>query len=184
MSDYDTLTSSVDRGTPVELFEFRYGSDPAAVALYTDADTDIVSGDAAYEAVPIERDRLSSSGTLDRVELKVTVPASSRIAQVFSVFPPGQVVTLRIWAGDAGDPEAVYRVIWTGRVQHSARGTSDRDGMRKTELTCVPASTSTRRTGLRRHYQLSCGHVLYDGLTCRADKTAATRATTASTRAT
>ena len=42
---------------------------------------------------------------------------------------------------------------------------------------CEPISSSLRRPGLRRHYQLGCPHVLY-GDQCRADKAAATVTTT------
>jgi hypothetical protein len=74
---------------------------------------------------------------------------------------------------DGAAPE--WRAIWAGRVLN---GKHVGDGSHQCVLLCVPIATSLRRTGLRRHFQYLCPHVLY-GKYCKASRSAATFTTVA-----
>lgn len=164
--------SSRDRGEPVELYLFRYGPDPLNVFAYTNADSPIVfddgiTGPLTYQAVPITRDAITASGTLDKSTLVVKTSRAQGIADLFRNYPPSSVVNLRIRQGHTNDPSSQFLINWSGRViGFRVQGA-------ESQYTCEPISTSLRRAGLRRNYQYGCPHVLY-GPQCRASKAAAT----------
>lgn len=157
-------------GEPVDIYLFRWGAGPTDYFAYTDAEQPITlgSGPAAitYQPIPISRSAVNASGTLDKSTLEVKTPTNVDLAEKYRLFPPSQVVSLVIRQGHIGDPDQQFLTIWTGRVLGSKRTRSE------ASYTCDPISTSLRRTGLRRHWQYSCPHVLY-GPMCRANKSAA-----------
>lgn len=170
---YAQIESSRALGRPAELYYFRYGTDPNAFFAYTDVEEPVTRSGVVYEPIPIKRGSVVASGSLDKSRLSVRVPLSAAIAELFRVYPPGQVVTLTIRSGHLSDEDNNFPVVWAGRVLQCSR---DNANGPEADLSCEPASTSMRRTGLRRHYQLSCPHVLYAGGLgqCRANKAAAT----------
>jgi hypothetical protein len=167
---FENYEESRGLGEPVDLYLFRYGSQANAFYAYTDAERVVTFGGIDYQPITIKRGNFTASGTLDKSTLAVNCPINTGIAELFRVYPPGQVVTLIIRQGHVNDPDAEYKVIWTGRVIQC-----EREGSEAT-LSCEPVATSMRRTGLRRNYQLSCPHVLY-GAQCKASKLAATMTT-------
>lgn len=164
---FNAIESSRSQGTPVDLYLFRYGSAVNAFYAYTDAEYPVVYDGIEYQPIPIQRGNVTGSGTLDKSALTINTPIDTGISNLFRVYPPGQPVTLIVRQGHLNDPDNEFLVIWSGRVLQC-----ERDGGEAT-LTCEPVSTSMRRSGLRRHYQISCPHVLY-GPQCRANKLAAT----------
>ncbi len=157
-------------GEPVDLFLFRYGTEPNAFYAYTDAEQEITHEGVVYTPVPAMRGNIQSSGTLDKAILKVNMPINTGLADLFRVYPPGQVVSLTIRQGHVSDIAQEFLAIWVGRVIQA-----EREGY-EAIFSCEPFSTSMRRTGLRRHYQYGCPHVLYSQGTgeCKANKAAAT----------
>lgn len=160
---YDDFEESVESGEPVQLFLFRYGSQPSEYYAYTDHDEELTVATIAYQPRAISRDEIESDGTLDKSALKVTTDTGSEVAELFRVYPPSSVVTLVIAEGHIGDPDEQFLVTWAGRIIGSSREGSD------LVMTGEPVSTSMRRPGLRRHYQIGCMHELY-GPICQADK--------------
>lgn len=165
---YQDYEESAESGQPIQLFLFRYGSQPLEYYGYTDADLKpadepmTVSG-IDYYAVPISRDRISQDGSLDKSALRIETDIGTDVAELFRVWPPSSVVTLVIAEGHVGDPDSEFLVTWAGRIVAASREKS------KLKLTGEPVSTSLRRPGLRRHYQIGCMHQLY-GPHCLADK--------------
>jgi len=173
--------TSRDAGQPAELYLFRYGTDPLSYYAYTDTSEVVSVGAYDYQPIPIKRGKIVSSGTLDKSALSVEAPLSCEAVELFRIYPPDEIVTLVIRAGHTTDgfagSETEWPVIWSGRIIQCSR---DNENGPIGTFTCEPASTSMRRTGLRRHYQLSCPHVLYaqgDSL-CNADKVARSISTT------
>jgi hypothetical protein len=175
---YDARTRSVDRGNPVQLFRFTYGSLAAEVLAYT-SHTEAITvdhgapvGQITYEPVPVRRDNIVSNGTLDRSAIKIGLDVGTDLGELFRIYPPSSVVSLVIYEGHLDDPDGEFVVIWSGRVVAVARKGSE------LELSAEPIATQMRRPGLRRHYQLGCPLVLYGkdlGIgTCEASKAAAT----------
>jgi hypothetical protein len=160
------------RGNPVTLYYFRYGSDAASYHAYTDAEFSVDGPDSseatiAYTPIPIARGAVTSQGNLDKTIIPVTVPQDAELCDHFRDFAPAQVVTAVIRQGHLGDPDGEFPVVFSGRVVGMKFEASE------ATFELEPASTSMRRNGLRRHWQIGCPHVLY-GDQCRASMTAAT----------
>jgi hypothetical protein len=176
---FDALESSRALGRPLSLYFFRYGDTDDAYFAYTDAEKgvsftfDADLGPVLFEAIAIQRTAITVSGTLDKAALTVTTPDNTDLAGMFMDHPPSQVVILTIWdahldaTGEALD-DAV--LAWSGRViGHAGEGN-------ETTYTCEPVSTSLKRPGLTRNYQIHCPLALYQqgwGF-CNADQAAAT----------
>ena len=170
-NDYET---SEDRGQPVELYQFVYGTEAGRDYRYTNAEQDIDYNGDTYTALPVDRDRLKTKGRGESQEITIEVPMTSGVAELFRVFPPGRVVSVLIRQGhiaNIDDPESwaddSFDVVWTGRVLQANRKKNS------AVLTCENSEAGMKRVGLRRHYQWACPLVLY-GTRCRADKAAAT----------
>lgn len=118
---------------------------------------------------PIKNSAITHDGTLDKSDVTISMSLGSEIDQLFLAYPPSQVVNLTIFEGHIGDPatEENYPAIWLGRILGSTYKKNE------IELSCQPVSTSLKRPGLRRNYQIGCPHVLY-GSQCRASRAAAT----------
>lgn len=140
----------------------------AQVYAYTDAERPFEYRGVTYQPLPIKLGEISSTGKLDKSLLEVRIPRDAAITDEFRIYPPSQPITLIIKQGQRTDPDEEFLAVWSGRVLASAREGNE------SVLSCEPLSSSMRRPGLRRNYQLGCPYVLYgDG--CRANKAAATR---------
>ncbi len=178
LNDYET---SRDRGQPVELYQFTYGPGANDYHAYTDGSAQVLHNGITYDPLPISRTNIRTRGKLEANEIRVTVPATSQIANLFRIYPPGQIVTLRVRQGHVPNPDDPsswalgenFPVAWMGRVLEAQRDEN------KAVLTCEAVSASMKRPGLRRHYQWPCPLVLY-GTRCRADKAAASATATVS----
>lgn len=171
---YTVYEQSRKTGSPVTLYRFRVGSSAAEVYTYTDSDQQKLYndggglGELTYEPTAITRGRISASGTLDRSKLEIRLPDTAAFADILRGYPPAGVIGVIVFEGHADDPDTEYVVAWVGRVLGSKLDTP------AMILTCEPAITSMRRSGLRRNWQYGCPHQLYDSETCKADITYAT----------
>lgn len=169
---YASLENSRSKGMPVHLYLFRYGDNPDDIYAYTDCDQPItwpLSGPDAqiYTPIPIDRDAIKSSGSLDGAEMKFRTDNSNGVARLFDGWPPSYVIRLRIFRGHFGDND--FHSIWNGRV--TGAGGDDNE----TSFSIEPISTSLRRLGVRRNWQNRCPHPLYSqgDYMCNANKAAA-----------
>lgn len=158
---FDDLESSRDRGAPITLIRFIYGTGPTDYLAYTNAEQPVTVDGVSYVPIPVDRDAIKSSGNLDKSKMTVRTPHDSDIAKLFLVYPPAQEVSVIIREGHFGDPDKDFKVVWSGRVLSCSREDSE------ASLTCEPIQTSIRRSGLRRNWQIGCPHALY-GPRCRA----------------
>jgi hypothetical protein len=161
---YDPIESSVDEGSPVNLFEFRYGDDPDDVFRYCTNDREIVAAGRIWTPCNITHGPIVSSGSLDKAPMDVIMPNDLPLGKQFIITPPSRQILLNIWRGHAlpnGFDDFVR--IWTGRVLAPTWREAE------LELSCEPVATSLKRIGLRRYYQYGCPHDLY-GRICRVDK--------------
>lgn len=169
---FSTYETSRQKGGPVTLYLFTYGNDGASppsdlVFAYTDAEQEITYSGQTYTPQPIFRENVTASGQLDKSTLQIRMPRNLSITNLFRVYPPTQVVSLVIRQGHVDDADSEFLVVWSGRVLSVGREGDE------SIFACEPVSSSLRRPGLRRHYQIGCPHVLY-GAQCRADKPSAT----------
>lgn len=154
-------------GSPVHLYFIRFGDAVDAFYAFTDADDDIVFNGITFVKEAINRQDIEASGGTDRQTLNVEIPFTSRLAELYHVFPPSQVVNLTIWQGHVEDTTQDFLVVWTGRIlQVELEGNS-------AKVIAEPLRSTLARPGLRRNYQYQCPHVLY-GSKCKAIRAVAT----------
>ena len=179
---------SLEGGKPISLFRFQYGTGNEDYYCYTDAEIDTWYEGLLYKAVPISRDAIRTTGTLDKTSLRVQLPNRTELGDLFRSRPPSYTVRLDILDGhetrrtDEGEQlnpfpggttiPVDFAQFWSGRV--ISFGIREND----LELTCEPISTALARPGLRANYQRGCRHVLY-GPRCRAPKIARNTTVTA-----
>ena len=164
---FATRELSRTKGQPASLFLFRYGAAIDEFYAYTNAEYEKTHLTIDYQPVPISYGAIEASGSLDKKTLEVRTAITNEVAELFRVSPPSYPVTLVIRRGHLNDPTNEFLVEWSGRVLSCSREGSE------AIFACEPISTAMRRTGLRRHWQYSCPHVLY-GPQCNANKAAAT----------
>ncbi|HYE35512.1 phage BR0599 family protein [Methylocaldum sp.] len=157
---YDAREASVCAGNPAELYEFRRGAD---YWRYTSADEDQAYNSQTYGKTPLTRSDVEELSELNRINLKITLSRDNPVAELFRLYPPGDVVTVTIRRKHRDDAEAI--VIWLGRVLNCEWAGAE------AVLHSEPAYTSIRRNALRRHYQRQCPHVLY-GSACGVNQAA------------
>jgi len=157
---FGSRENSRSLGSPDTLYRFTVFTD---VYAYTDAEEPITFNGISYMPLAIDRDSVSTSGSLDKSQIKINVPHDCEVAELFRVFPPSEVVGVTIFQGHYGDPDSEFLAIYSGRVVSAPREGSE------ASLACEPINTSMRRPGLRQRYQYGCPHALY-GPQCRADR--------------
>lgn len=161
---FEEHEKSPSSGGPITLYKFVVG--PAVVdhLCYTDADTDIFHEFVKYSKTTIKRDEVSTTGSLNKTELKITMLSREAIVDVFRDYPPSFVVTVSISEGHFDDRDRQFLTIWYGRVLNCEIVNN------QVTLSCEPSSVSIKRPGLRRNYQRQCPLVLY-GPDCLATRT-------------
>lgn len=165
---FGPFETSRSKGSPVELYRFRYGAFVDQAFCYTDGEKEIIHQGLTYKPLPIKRgDITASSEDSSKQSLEVNLPGSAEVAQLFRVSAPAGQIVLTIFQGHTRDPESEFIAIWVGRV--GSCGWNDNDA----RLSCESSRSQLRRLALRRHYQYMCPHVLY-GDQCRASEAAAT----------
>ena len=162
---FDGLESSRAGGQPITLYEFQTGD--ATFLRFTDAQEDVADGGDVYTPIPIEFGAVTTSGSLDNSEARITVPQDVGLAELYLVYPPEIPVSIVVRIGHFGDPD--LKLAFTGTVL-----SCDRQGS-EAILACEPVTAALRRPGLRRPWQLACPYALYRG-NCPASEAAATRA--------
>lgn len=154
---------------PILLYTFTHGS---VVARYCDAATDQTYNSNLFSAIPIQIGPITTSGSLDDSEVKITIPQDEDIAQRFLVFPPSQETSVVVQKAFIGDTDFAHH--FTGKVLTMQRR-EDLELGAICEMSCEPVIASIRRPGLKTRYQFGCMRKLYQ-TGCAADKTRATRA--------
>lgn len=159
---FQAYETSLSSGQPILLFDFQLGS---THWLYCTADRDIVYQAGTYGAAPISRSAPVQSSDVRRQTMRVTAPKDIAVASVFSQYPPGADMLLKVTVLHRTDPDVQGVVDWIGRViAPEWRGA-------EVEFACEPVYTSVQTIGLRRRWGLNCPHVLY-GTACGVDRNA------------
>jgi len=122
---------------------------------YTDWTRAFTHRGVVYQPVPIRCGSVNASGKLDKSMFEVRLPRTAAIVELFTAYPPSQPITLTVRQGHVNDSDDQFMVVWSGRVLSSRRDDNE------IIFACEPTSSSLRRPGLRRTYQIGCPHVLY-----------------------
>lgn len=168
-----TKEKSIQESRPYELFRFVYGPNASDVATYTTKLTPVTYNAETYQPLPVDREAITVSQSLDNAVLAVNLPHDSVVAKQYELYPPVVPVTIAIFRGQEGEDTPLP--IWVGRVIWA-----DFQEDLSIRLECEPITTGFKRVGLHLHYQHVCPHVLYDPKTCKASKVGKTRTERAS----
>lgn len=166
-----TQESDKERGEPVELYKFVYGTGENSSYCYTNADAEILFENDTYIPVPIGRDAYKVSGKTDHASINIRMPINTDLSNLFLSYPPTQPVIVTIRQGHLNDPAKEFLVVWPGRVLSSSREGDE------AVLSCSSTIVSTKRPGLRQNYQYGCPYVLFGG-DCKASMVLATMSAT------
>ena len=150
--NYNTLESSTQDGMPIYKFLFVKGSDEFR---FTSASYFISESTGTYSPEPIDASSISQTGELAKNGVKITLPRTNDLAQLFLGSVPEEITSLTIYRGhDQIDPSE-FKVFWKGRVA-STEASGD-----SVTLECEDIFTSMQRPGNRARYQKGCRHALY-----------------------
>jgi hypothetical protein len=166
---FTTYEESRQKGTPVELYLFEWGTQPDSYFAYTNHVESITLDDGKeYLPIAIKRDTgLQTSGTLDKAQMKLRMQYDVSIRSLFTIWPPSSVVNATIRQGHFDDPDSDYKVVFAGKVMSFEREDSE------SIMTLNPLTMDMRTPNLRRYYQYACPYLLY-GPQCLADREART----------
>ena len=162
--------TSRESGTPISLVLIVHGDAAGNVFAYTDGDTEVTFGGNTYSPVPMGRQAVEASGSLDNTGMEIDISPNASIVAYYQAQQPSQVATMTVYQGHVDDPDNQFLVVWSGRVVGVEQGDV------YSKIRGEPVATSLRRPGLRRNYQYGCPWPLYS-TSCGATRTA--QATTA-----
>ena len=152
------VANSIQDSIPVELYAFTRGVETWRFASGA-AEVEYLS--SVYEPWPIKRTRIKQTEDMNKNVIEFTFPRSSTFAMYYIQYPSVQVTTVQIIRGFPGSGD--YANWWKGRII-GAR-------ISKNEITieCESIFTALKRPGLRKLYEMTCCHTLYD-LDCGVDR--------------
>jgi hypothetical protein len=161
------------KAEPLEVYEFEYGyfhkeMENKQVFRFTSGNEPIrfkhfAEGEFFAPEV-IRRDELQHTNDIAKVTLTLTVQKNNPVAAMFIPGTPAFPIAVRVYkaytevAGGVamqGNTITDYLVIFTGRVS-----TVTFSGM-EARITCDPIYSAVKRQGLKRRYEPSCSHALY-----------------------
>lgn len=148
---YSAIETSEYNAQPVELYSFECAS---RAWRYTSADEDKFISPFNYTAIPLKRSAFEENQDVYRSLLTLTMSRDVPFLDLYRYSPPTDIVQLTINRYHEGDSEVT--TPWMGRVTNVKFLEST------AEVRCEPVFTSLRRPILRRRYQTTCPHVLYE----------------------
>lgn len=158
---FDVLEKSTESGSPAELYEFA----AASTYRFTSAADDVTISATTYTQLNgLSRSAIEDTGDIYKSSLTITAPEDFVVSKLFEVYPPSQVVTLKLSRVQLADLTDVA-IMWLGRVLNVAWSPGH------STITCESIFTRLKMPGLRRVYARTCPYVLY-GPECKALVTA------------
>lgn len=163
---FNALETSNQEGRPLFLYEFLLGD---KAWRYTSADSSVsaispTSGKSElFAPVFIEDDGVKQTGESQTDSMKIRMPFSEPIPQLFQVTPPLNQITVRRFSKHEADSEVTVNYVgFITQVNATEPGVA--------ELECLTLSPTMQRNGLRVTWQKGCPYALYDGSTCKVNK--------------
>jgi len=146
---------SVEAGQPIELFDFRLGSESY---LWTTNPTPVTYNSLTYQPLEIRREALLFSQDSRAEGLTITVPATMALVRKFINSVPGQIATLTILRVHRNDGANELIQFFKGKamtVGFTLNGI-------EAEINVVPITADLANTIPRFKFSGVCNHVLYD----------------------
>lgn len=152
---FSTFETSQESGQPVELYEFRMGSE---AFLFTSDEQDVTLTAIVYAAVAARREATRQAADATQEALNVYLPSDLAFVRRFVLVTPGKRVSFTLKRFHRNDPDLQVVTFFRGTVQ-SFKFT--RDG-REVVLQILPPTAAYSRNMPRFTYQGICNHQLYD----------------------
>lgn len=149
--------TSQESGDPLELYEFRLGTDTFDFVTSED-EIFITALGKTFDPEVISRKRvvMSTDNKIDRVT--VSVPGDNLFVTKYIDIVPGQRATLTIFRLHRSDVDQDTIVVFKGIVQ----AVTFKKNNKVAELLVLPLTAASTRTTPRFTYQNLCNHMLYD----------------------
>lgn len=151
---YGSYESSIDSGSPIELYEFTQGGNRW---YFTSHANPIEKDNNTYLPSPMTRGKIKLTSDVMKDSLKLSFPRGDAFAGQFLGFSPEKPTTVTILRGHITDPSEDFVVYWKGRIIGASAGGN------KIDVDCESIYTSIKRPGLRARFEYNCRHVLYGG---------------------
>ena len=149
---YSDLELSAEEGNPIELYEFRRGSE---FWRYTTASNDVVKAAQTFYAEHIQRDEIRQVADISKGGISLVFPRSNEFAASFLGFATEEVTTVTVFRTHFDDVAEESITYWKGRVLQASASISE------ITISCESVFTSLKRPGLRARYERGCRHGLY-----------------------
>lgn len=159
---FDTYETSLESGSPVELYEFALGNE---VFYFTNSEDPFTYGIYTYAPVEISRSEVII-GQDERQQLfNITMPAIQEFVRNYLVTSPGQRATLTLYRIHRYDTEPQERhLAFKGIVRSVSFSKQGEDA----QIGVMPLTGALGRVFPRFTYQGLCNHVLGD-TGCKVD---------------
>jgi uncharacterized phage protein (TIGR02218 family) len=147
---YALRETSGNAGQPVELYAFQTED---AGWFYTSGDQAVVHLGETFAIETMQRTAVQQSGEAKAGQIKITLPLTNPVAQLFKSYIPDTPMSVVIYRTHGADGE--FAVIFTGRVLVANFGDF-------AELTAMPESDVLKYLVPSQQFQTQCNHFLFD----------------------
>lgn len=148
---FDGREQSFNEGRPFNAALFACGSYALRVCA---ADTAQTAGGHTWDPWPITFPAIVQASEINRNDLRLTVPATFPIAQLWLQAPPAATMLCILYDAHFGESE--MRESWTGHV-----GNVSFSGGATAEIMLASGINAMKGAGLHRVVQRHCGHSIY-----------------------
>jgi uncharacterized phage protein (TIGR02218 family) len=152
---YDAQERSVEAGQPIELYDFRLGTE---TYLWTTNPDAVTYNSLTYEPMEVKRESVTFSPDERAEALKITVPASTPLVRKFINSVPGQKMTLTILRVHRNDGANELLQLFKGVAKTVAFTLNGLEA----EIAVLPITAELQDSLPRFVFSSVCNHVLYD----------------------
>lgn len=158
---------SLETGKPVFLTEFTLGG---IIWRHARADEDVEHAGEIYTGISMKSTEVVDSGEIGKNEVRIEVPRSHPIAELWRVSPPAATVGAILKEIHAGEVDE--EIAWLGHVANVLWPNQE-----KAQISLQSGILALEANGLRRLFQRPCPHV-FGGAKCQKDLTEVTHTAT------
>lgn len=151
MPTYLELEQSPESAEPVELFKFIYGNE---IYAYSSGVDEVVHDGVTYLPAPMQHNGTQVHTEMIRNMLDITTDKNNTLAVLFIPGSPTTPISVSVFRKH--NTSDGFITVYRGRITKCSF-----NGFEAT-LTAEPIATSLKRAGLRRVYETTCTHGIYD----------------------
>lgn len=157
---FNEFETSTDKGRPIALYEFRWGT---VRWRYTSADVAQEYGGNDFLPISIRDEGMTQGGSAEN-DFTVTAQSDIELVELFGDSPPTRPVWLTVRRKHADDPLDEAPVYWVGRVANVMR----QENAAEANIRGISIGKLLKSGGLRLTWGKNCPHCVYDSA-CKVD---------------